>query len=269
MRLLFAAFFVTCCWADVSKEKENAKKFIDEFNRNAKTEYNKWLTSIWNYYNNFSAENLAMMTEAEGAYSSYIASQKHKAKKLNFEGLSSLDKRHFKLLLNEAPISQNQDVAKKTLEVKSKWIRILNTNFQIDSQTVKSVNSTVPNGVLKTSHKPEELQYAWEGQRKFTNSTVGDLFNEYATLKNQAAKEDGLKDYSEYLGDRFYEVKGIEKIADKLWTEMKPLYKELHAYARYKLSEKFPKVVEKDGLIPAHLMANYQNIYQMIKPYGK
>lgn len=44
---------------------------------------------------------------------------------------------------------------------------------------------------------------------------------------------------------------------DKLWKEVKPLYKELHKYVRNKLKLKYgTKLNANDGLIPAHVLGN-------------
>ena len=51
-----------------------------------------------------------------------------------------------------------------------------------------------------------------------------------------------------------------------------PLYKELHAYVRFKLIEKYGAVAERpDGMIPAHLLGNmwaqeWGNVYEIVAP---
>ena len=54
---------------------------------------------------------------------------------------------------------------------------------------------------------------------------------------------------------------------DRLWRQVKPLYDQLHCYARRKLNKNYgDKVVPKTGPIPAHLLGNmwaqeWDNIY--------
>jgi peptidyl-dipeptidase A len=49
----------------------------------------------------------------------------------------------------------------------------------------------------------------------------------------------------------------FEKEVDRLWGQVKPLYDDLHCYARAKLSAKYgAAIVPPDGPIPAHLLGN-------------
>merc|ERR550525_2138706 len=57
------------------------------------------------------------------------------------------------------------------------------------------------------------------------------------------------------------------------WEGLKPLYQELHAYVRHKLSGYYgPDVVKDSGAIPAHLLGNmwaqsWNNIADILKPF--
>jgi peptidyl-dipeptidase A len=59
---------------------------------------------------------------------------------------------------------------------------------------------------------------------------------------------------------------------ERLWTQVEPLYKELHAYVRHKLIAKYGAEAErKDGMIPSHLLGNmwaqeWGNVYDIVAP---
>ncbi|MCL2660637.1 MAG: M2 family metallopeptidase, partial [Acidobacteriaceae bacterium] len=59
---------------------------------------------------------------------------------------------------------------------------------------------------------------------------------------------------------------------ERTWKQLKPLYRELHAYVRYKLIQKYGAAAERpDGMIPAHLLGNmwaqeWGNIYDLVAP---
>ena len=64
----------------------------------------------------------------------------------------------------------------------------------------------------------------------------------------------GFDDTGEYWRS-WYEMEGFEAEVLRLWTDVEPLYKELHAYVRRKLEEKYKdNAFPKDGRIPAHLL---------------
>lgn len=64
---------------------------------------------------------------------------------------------------------------------------------------------------------------------------------------------------------QFSSTDRIEEKAETLWREIEPLYKQLHAYVRYRLARyyksyksrksglSFDEIIE-DGAIPAHLL---------------
>lgn len=49
----------------------------------------------------------------------------------------------------------------------------------------------------------------------------------------------------------------VLKDLENAWQQIRPLYRELHAYVRRKLIEHYPtEGIRKDGPIPAHLLGN-------------
>jgi len=94
-------------------------------------------------------------------------------------------------------------------------------------------------------------------------------------IANEGAKELGYKD----TGDMWragYDMKPEEFAAlmDKLWTQVKPLYEQLHCYTRTKLNQKYgAKVQPATGPIRADLLGNmwaqeWGNIYDIVAPKG-
>src|SRR3546814_11219896 len=59
---------------------------------------------------------------------------------------------------------------------------------------------------------------------------------------------------------------------DRLWNQVKPLYDQLHCYARTRLESKYPGEGSVDGMLPAHLMGNmwqqdWSNLWDVLEPY--
>jgi peptidyl-dipeptidase A len=127
---------------------------------------------------------------------------------------------------------------------------------------------------LQTSHDPAELLKTWKTWHDSVGHAERDLFVKYVGLANNGAKAIGFKNVAE-LWQSNYDMPA-EKFApevDRLWNQVKPLYTQLHCYARRKLNEKYgDKVVPKTGPIPAHLFGNmwsqsWEYLYPELEPY--
>ena len=60
----------------------------------------------------------------------------------------------------------------------------------------------------------------------------------------------------------------FDKDLDRVWAQLEPFYKSLHAYVRRQLNAKYgSSVVPPTGLIPAHLLGNIL-IFDTLSRYG-
>lgn len=128
--------------------------------------------------------------------------------------------------------------------------------------------------VLRESRDPKELLDAWTGWHSIARP-MKDRYTRFAQLSNKGAEDLGFKD----TGDMWrsgYDMSPaeFEKELDRLWTQVRPLYVQLHAYTRARLAEKYgTQLVPADGMIPAHLLGNmwaqsWGNIYDLLAPKG-
>ncbi|PHR56815.1 MAG: peptidyl-dipeptidase [Robiginitomaculum sp.] len=126
--------------------------------------------------------------------------------------------------------------------------------------------------IIASSRDPEELQAVWEGWR----TIAPDMKNKYARMVeiiNEGSVELGFKDTG-VLWRAGYDMPADEftKEADRLWTQVKPLYDELHCHVRAKLNENYgDAVVPLDQPIRADLLGNmwgqsWGNIYDLVEP---
>jgi peptidyl-dipeptidase A len=94
-------------------------------------------------------------------------------------------------------------------------------------------------------------------------------------IANQGATELGYKDVGALWRSK-YDMPPDEFAAlnDKLWSQVKPLYDQLHCYTRAKLNDKYGDAVQsKAGPIRADLLGNmwaqeWGNIYDIVAPKG-
>jgi peptidyl-dipeptidase A len=127
---------------------------------------------------------------------------------------------------------------------------------------------------LQHERDPAKLLKTWQTWHDAVGHAERDLFVKYVGLANTGAKAIGFKDVSE-LWQAGYDMPA-DKFApevDRLWNQVKPLYTQLHCYARRKLNEKYgDKVVPKTGPIPAHLFGNmwsqtWEYLYPELEPF--
>jgi peptidyl-dipeptidase A len=118
-----------------------------------------------------------------------------------------------------------------------------------------------------------ELLDAWEGWHTISR----DMRKDYARvvdLSNEGAKEFGFQNVAD-LWRASYDMppQEFERETDRLWTQVKPLYDDLHCYVRGQLAKKYgADKVDVKAPIPAHLLGNmwaqeWANIYPLVEPY--
>ena len=119
---------------------------------------------------------------------------------------------------------------------------------------------------------PKKLQEIWAGWHK-VGAPMKDRYARFAELSNAGAKELGFADTGTLWRSNYdMTPEAFSSDLERLWAQVEPLYKELHAYTRRQLVKKYGAAAErKDGMIPAHLLGNmwaqeWGNIYDIVAP---
>jgi peptidyl-dipeptidase A len=125
---------------------------------------------------------------------------------------------------------------------------------------------------LAKSRDPGEITAMWTGWHK-VGAPMRDRYARFVELSNQGARELGFSDTGA-LWRSGYDMtpEQFSGELERVWSEVEPLYKELHTYVRKKLIQKYGAVAERrDGMIPAHLLGNmwaqeWGNVYDLVAP---
>src|SRR4029453_10716344 len=95
-------------------------------------------------------------------------------------------------------------------------------------------------------------------------------------LGNQGGKERGFADLGAFWRAGYdMPPDDFAKEVDRLWTQVKPLYDQLHAHVRRRLAAKYgAATVPLDGPIAAHLLGNmwaqqWGTVYDLVGPPGR
>lgn len=126
--------------------------------------------------------------------------------------------------------------------------------------------------LLSESRDPKMLQAAWEGWHAISPVMKPD-YQRMVEIGNAGARELGFSDVADmWLANYDMPSKDMEKTVERLWTQVKPLYDDLHCYVRGKLNVKYGDAVQpKTGPIRADLLGNmwaqqWDNIYDIAAP---
>lgn len=193
---------------------------------------------------------------------------------------------------------QNQTLRRQVVELHKLGISALDT-AQLEEYT-KTVNrmSTIYNtavicpftnpscdlngsGVLKldpeihdimdASKDYNELQHTWEQWHEQAGRPMRDDYAKYIELMNEAAVANGHTDAASWWQSD-YEDMDFDAV-DQIWSEVRPLYEELHTYVRNKLDKVYPgRMAEHSPHMPAHVLGNmwaqsWSGLYESTKPF--
>ena len=128
--------------------------------------------------------------------------------------------------------------------------------------------------VLAKSRDYDAQLDAWQGWHSISVPMRKD-YTRFVELVNEGAKGMGFADAGE-MWRSGYDMSPAELAAetDRLWDQVKPLYEQLHCYARGRLDAEYgtDKGEVAGGMLPAHLMGNlwqqdWGNLWDMLQPY--
>ncbi|MBI1401101.1 M2 family metallopeptidase [Hyphomonas sp.] len=126
--------------------------------------------------------------------------------------------------------------------------------------------------IIETSRNPNETKAVWEGWRTIS-PPMKDNYAAMVTLANEGARELGYPSLDQmWLSGYDMPPEEMETEVQRLWTQVQPLYKELHCYTRMKLNQKYGDAVQPaTGPIRADLLGNmwaqqWSSIYDVVKP---
>jgi peptidyl-dipeptidase A len=128
--------------------------------------------------------------------------------------------------------------------------------------------------VLRSSRDYDAQLDAWRGWHA-TATPMRKDYVRFVELVNEGAKDMGFADAGE-VWRAGYDMPPAQIAAetDRLWGQVRPLYEQLHCYARTRLDATYGKDRGEvaGGMLPAHLMGNmwqqdWSNLWDLLQPY--
>jgi peptidyl-dipeptidase A len=128
--------------------------------------------------------------------------------------------------------------------------------------------------IIDSSRDPDELAEVWAGWRTVA-VPMAERYARMVEIANEGAEELGFADLAEmWLSKYGMEPDEMEAEVNRLWSQVEPLYEQLHCDVRAKLSDFYGDDVQPvEGAIRADLLGNmwaqqWANIYDIVAPEG-
>ena len=129
--------------------------------------------------------------------------------------------------------------------------------------------------LMGTERNPELLKEMWVSWHDNVGAPIKNEYTRFVQISNQGATELGYADTGA-MWRSGYDMAPEEfaALTDQLWSQVKPLYDELHCYVRSELNEEYGDAVQPaTGPIRADLLGNmwaqeWGTIYDIVAPPG-
>ena len=260
--LLFFCFSLGVSCAPSERDLQTqAQAFLDEYTVKFKALYYLSALAEWASNTNIvegdttNAHNTRIANETLAAFTGSVANiEKAREFLAKQDKLTPLQIKQLKAVLYRAadkPQTVAEIVKARIAAEAAQTEKLFGFNFQIAG---KAVTTNEIDNILKTSNDLNERLRAWEAS-KDVGKTLKDGLENLQRLRNQTVQALGYSDYFSYqVSDYGMTVDEMMALMDNLIRELRPLYRELHTFARYELAKKYKSPVPKN--LPAHWLPN-------------
>ncbi len=260
--LLTIGITFSACKQDHSKIQAEAQAFIDSYT----TEYLKLYTasSEAQWKSNIEiiegdTTNAKATERANEAYAIFTGSAENIENARKFlerkKHLTAAQVKQLEVILFAAannPQTVKELVKERIQAETAQTEKLFGYDFKLNG---KSVSTNELDEILKSSNNLEERRKAWESSKEVGKGLKDGLVN-LRKLRNETVKALGYPDYYSYQVSEYgMNTEEMIELMRKINSELRPLFRELHTYARYELAKKY-NVKEVPDYIPADWLTN-------------
>ena len=254
-----------------------AKKFIAQINADYKKNAPINNAAYWSAATYINGDTQLLASQATERSLAYLSEKLEASKRFNGVEMDTETARAMSMLKQQTAMPAPSDAKKR--EELAKIAARMEANYGSgkwcpdeskpdDCMSLPEIEKIVNDYTLSPGVRAE----AWAGWHA-TSLPIKEDYARFVELINEGASEMGFANAGElWRGGYDMSPADFRQETERLWTQVKPLYEELHCYVRGQLNSKYPDVVKKDGKIPSHLLGNmwaqqWSNIYEQIIPY--
>lgn len=255
---------------------EEAKAFVDEVDQGLRKVWTASEQAEWTLATDITDEHEAAAAKASEAVMQYVSEIIPKTTRFDGLELDADTARKIHLIKVSATLPPPPDQAKRarlaevvaklgSMYGKGEWCDAKGENCQ-DLGALETI-------INDPKQTPADRLVAWERWRE-VSKPMKPLYEEFVALGNEGAQSLGFADQGALWRSQYdMPPEEFTKEVDRLYTQLEPLYEQLHCHVRAELNEKYgDAVVPPKGPIPAHLLGNmwaqgWGELYSDLTPY--
>ena len=256
--VLFLALMLTACQADLRREVDQyLERYADEMQGlYYESSQAEWASNT--HIVEGDTTNAARTRRANEALAAFVGSVENIERIRGFldqrDRLAPLQVRQLEAMLYAAanqPGTEPELVAERIAAETEQVERLYGFEFTLDGEPI------TPNRIdqlLRESDDPDQRLAVWEASK-----AVGPVLQpglvELRDLRNATVRALGYPDFFSYQVSEYgMTADEMLELTDAMVEQVRPLYRELHTWARYELAERYGEPVP--DLIPAHWLPN-------------
>ena len=263
----------------VDHSKESADEFIARVNQEFQQSYTDLTYAQWVSNTYISPDSEALAAKANERWLTQLNGWIEQSRRFEGQQLSPQTARAIKLLKLMTAMPAPKDPAKlaELTQIATRMEGMYGSGKHCTGEGTAQVCRDLGqlSEVLATSRDYDAQLRAWEGWHTISQPMRKD-YTRFVELVNEGARDLGFADAGE-MWRAGYDMSPAEIAAesDRLWGQVKPLYEQLHCYARTRLDARYggERGQLPGGMLPAHLMGNmwqqdWSNLWDILQPYA-
>ncbi len=259
-----AAGSLLSCGSGVPSPRQRAEQFLNMYDGTAQPLYTVNSEAQWKASTDVSEEHTGERVGADSAWGAFAGSPYviEQSKTLleqrpELDELTTRQLRKIVLAASEYP-GTIPEVVKARVEQEAKQSAILDSfEFCAERRGERCVKTLTPNeidNILRDSRKEAERRRVWQVSKQ-TGPALKPGLLELRRLRNQLAQEMGYSSFfALQVADYGMSVSEMMQMMEGLLADLRPLYEQVHGWAKYQLAERYGQPPPKR--IPAHWIGN-------------
>jgi peptidyl-dipeptidase A len=276
--LLLAALAAACTDSKPAATPEEAKAFVEQLNKDFRRLGDEVSAAGWVQATYITEDTQLLNARANERYLELLSRSVNESRRFDGVAMDPATKRTLELLRLGVSAPAPDDPVKRAelATLAAKLEATYGEGKYCEARDGKEVCRNIDDvtEVMAKNRNFDQLLAAWTGWHTISRPMRSDYVR-FVELANEGAKDLGYAD----LGTMWrsgYDMPPADFVreVDRLWGQVKPLYDQLHCYARDQLAEKYgTDKVPAGKPVPAHLFGNiwaqqWNNIYEdVLKPY--
>jgi len=243
--------------------RDEAEEFLQSYNAQLLPLYAATSEALWLANTDITPEHDGLSATAEKTFSKFVGSreviQKVRAllaKQQELDTLQVLQLKKIWLAAARYP-GTIPDVVDKLIDAGTKQTSLLyGFEYTIPdrSRSPRKVSTNDIDNILLESKDVDERLAAWTASKEVGKTLTGGL-GELQQLRNRVAREMGYSSFFDLqVADYGMSTPEMMALMDQLVVELRPLYAQLHTWARYELAKRYKQPVPEQ--LPAHWLPN-------------